>query len=277
MAGDQNDHSEGCCSRLMKCLVKMIFLIDVVAGITVLAYAGYVMSKAPIVAADILISFGSILVLSSILGIWGFAMTACNSNRCALVLSAILALFLGLFEISFAVFMVARVDLFINYLLENKDALRLSEGGIQSIQLHTPLIAIGLIVIGIVEMMRFCMMTNVRKRLIEFDTLHSTDEALSTSLIPKDTRIIPEESAIDTHSLESERDREERWSKMLGEVDDGTIGSKDSPSITSQDDFAPVDEPLYTDSHWWAKSNKDTVNDMSWVTTAKQKQTKPMV
>merc|ERR1711956_210707 len=97
------------------------------------------------------------------------------------------------------------------------------------------------------------------------------DRDLTEQLLPEsitDGNIIPEDQPVENSAFESESEREKRWTQMLEDGDAMTVGTKDSQSITSQDDFAPVDEPLYTDPHWWAKSSKDTENDMSWVTSA---------
>lgn len=277
MVENADDKTKGCCFCIKKICVNLILFLDFFGGIALLIYAGYVEQQGLMQAAAILLAFGLLAFLSVMFGIGGLCTKMCS--RCGLVLSASMAMVLGPLEIASGILIVAYNDDFIQYLRDNKDALRLSDGGIQSIKDHSQIIMIGLCVLGFLEISRFFMTTSLRKSLLDSDTLHSHDPSdlssplLSASADRSRAITIPENEPADMGDEEMEK----RWNRMLNDVDASTVHTKDSRSITSADDFAPVDEPLYTDPHWWAKSGKDTENDMSWVVSPVDKAKKSKV
>lgn len=253
-------------------MISILFL-DLILGIAASVYGGLV-SGAVIEAATVL-AYGWVLILSSVVGLSAFASTCCE--RCGFCLSAFFALIIMVAEVGFGVAMMADTDGFIQFLRDNEDALYLTDETIDFVEDNIMLFCIIFWVLAFLEFCRYCTMCSLSKQsAMSEDMENDLQEPLMQKPTERGIQKIPESGEF-TSDAQTQQDREKHWSDMLNNPDDSSVAKSAASHTThtSEEDFAPVDEPLYTDSNWWATSEKDTENDMSWVTTPSDKLNKP--
>lgn len=266
--GDDDQPRPGTGSCIKSIIVWLVNLLDFILGIALVGYGSLVISNGLPAVGVPLLSFGLLLFLSSTLAVIGYGST--KWNRSGMTQSALMGMIIGPLEITIGVGIEVFKDKVFQYMRDHQVQLSMTDKVVDDLESISWFLMTAFCVLGLLEVCRFFMMNTMRTILIHNDQ-QIVDGGLNERLLSRgisNSNIIPEDQPVENSSFESESEREKRWTQMLEDGDAMTVGTKDSQSITSQDDFAPVDEPLYTDPHWWAKSSKDTENDMSWVTSA---------
>jgi hypothetical protein len=152
---DAKDANIGCCYKFGQFLVKTIHLIDAAIGVTFVVYGSLIMTQfenPAMEAAIVSLTFGSIMVFTSIMGLIGFSTKLCN--RCGLLLSAYTAPFIVCFYMFVIIALLASPDVYFDYLTDHMSVLYLSANQIQTLRNLLPLFYIIFASLAAVEIMR---------------------------------------------------------------------------------------------------------------------------
>ncbi len=155
MEQDAKDIKIGYCTRFGQIIVKTIHLIDATIGLVFLVYGSLIMSQFDNPAMDAAITsltFGSIMICSSIFGVIGFTTRLCK--RCGLLLSAYTALLIVGFYAFVMIAVLAMPDVIFDYLTEHMSELYLNTAQIQTLRNLLPLFYIIMASLSVVEVMR---------------------------------------------------------------------------------------------------------------------------
>lgn len=140
MEQDAKDIKIGYCTKFGTLLVKTIHLVDAAIGLVFLVYGSLIMIQFDNPATDAAITsltFGSILMCSSILGVIGFTTKLCN--RCGLLLSAYTAPLIVFFYAFVMITVLAMPDVIFDYMTEHMSVLYLNAAQIQTLRNLLPL------------------------------------------------------------------------------------------------------------------------------------------
>lgn len=151
---DAKDANLGCCHEFGRILVKIIHLIDGAIGLTFVIYGAMIHGfEDPAMEAVITcLTFGSVMLFTSIMGAVGFYFTVCN--RCGLVLSAYSAPLIAFAYLVVIISLMASPEKFFDYLTEHKDVLYLDDAEILTLQNILPVFYIILASLAGVEIFR---------------------------------------------------------------------------------------------------------------------------
>lgn len=152
---DAKDIKINCCYKFGQFLVKTIHLIDAAIGVTFVVYGSLIMTQfnnPAMEAAIFSLSFGSIMVFTSTMGLIGFSTKLCK--RCGLLLSAYTAPFIVCFYMFIIIALLASPDVYFNYLKENMSVMYLSASQIQTLRNLLPLFYIIIASLAVIEIMR---------------------------------------------------------------------------------------------------------------------------
>lgn len=155
MEQDAKDIKIGHFTRLGQLVVKTIHLIDAAVGLFFLVYGSLIMTQfdnPAIDAANTSLTFGSIMMFSSILGVIGFTTKMCK--RCGLLLSAYTALLIVGFYAFVIISLLAMPDVIFDYLMEHQSVLYLNAAQIQTLRDILPLLYIIMATLSAIEVMR---------------------------------------------------------------------------------------------------------------------------
>lgn len=155
MEQDAKDIKIGHFTRLGQLVVKTIHLIDAAVGLFFLVYGSLIMTQfdnPAIDAANTSLTFGSIMMFSSILGVIGFTTKLCK--RCGLLMSAYTALLIVGFYAFVMISLLAMPDVIFDYLIEHQSVLYLNAAQIQTLRDILPLLYIIMATLSVIEVMR---------------------------------------------------------------------------------------------------------------------------
>ena len=137
------------------------------------------------------LSFGCIVLLSSLMGIFGFSFKTCK--RCGLVFSSWAAIPIAFCYTFVIVALLGSPDPYFNYLTEHKDVLYLTDTEINAIKKCLPVFYIVLASLAATEICRFWILREIRNRLVRYDSANkriasssSNRSQLTESLIGDD-------------------------------------------------------------------------------------------
>jgi len=167
---DAKDAKLGCCHKFAQLLVKIIHVIDALIGLTFLVYGGLIFAEFSDPAMEAVITsltFGSVMVFTSIMGAFGFISPKCS--RCGLTLSAWTAPFIAFFYLFVMIAILGDPDTYFNYLTEHQDVMYLNDAEILTMKNLTPLFCIILGSLAAVELCRFFVLRGVRRTLVRYD------------------------------------------------------------------------------------------------------------
>lgn len=167
---DARDAKLGCCTRFTQILVKIIHFVDAAIGLTFIIYGGlmYESFDDPAMEAIIVsLTYGSILLFTSLMGVIGFSFQACN--RCGLALSAWTAPFIGFFYLFVIIALAGDTETYFNYLNDHKDVMYLDDAEIAMLKNLLPFFYIVLAAFTLIEICRFFVLRKLRARLIQYD------------------------------------------------------------------------------------------------------------
>lgn len=191
---DETDARLGCCTKFTQFIVKIVHLIDALIGITFIVYGSliYLHFEEPAMEAVITsLSFGCIVLLSSLMGIFGFSFKTCK--RCGLVFSSWAAIPIAFCYTFVIVALLGSPDTYFNYLTEHKDVLYLTDTEINAIKKCLPVFYIVLASLAATEICRFWILREIRNRLVRYDSANkriasssSNRSQLTESLIGDD-------------------------------------------------------------------------------------------
>ncbi len=155
MEDDAKDVDFGNCTRCGQLLIKTIHLTDATIGLLFVVYGSLIMtqfdSPAIMVGTTSLI-FGSVMVMSSFMGVIGFTTKRCN--RRGLLVSAYTAPFIVWFYTFVITSTIVAHDVHLEYLTEHMSVLYLNAARIQTIEHLLPLFYVVLASLAVVEGLR---------------------------------------------------------------------------------------------------------------------------
>jgi len=166
---DKRDAQLGCCHRFTQFLVKLIHVIDAIIGLACIIYGVFIFGfTEPAMAAVItFLTFGSLMLATSIVGTIGFCTSICR--RWGLALSAWSAACIAFFYMFVIIALLADPDTCFNYLTENQSVLYLNDASIASIRMWLPAIYIACASLAVVETCRFFVLRKLRNTLLRYD------------------------------------------------------------------------------------------------------------
>ena len=152
---DARDAKLGCCYRFAEFLVKFIHLVDAIIGLIFIIYGGLIyegFDEPAMEAVTACLVFGTTMLLTSLMGAFGFVFQACS--RCSLVLSAFISILIALLYIITVIALLSDSESFFNYLEEHKDVMYLNEAEIETLKQLLPLFYVILLTLAAVELTR---------------------------------------------------------------------------------------------------------------------------
>jgi len=167
---DAQDAKLGCCHKFAQLIVKIVHGLDLLIGLTFLVYGGLIFASFSDPAMEAVITsltFGSVMVFTSILGGIGFISSKCK--RCGLTLSAWTAPFIAFFYLFVIIAIIGDPDTYFNYLTEHQDVMYLNDAEILTMKNLAPLFCIILGSLAAVELCRFFVLRGVRRTLVRYD------------------------------------------------------------------------------------------------------------
>ncbi|KAL7451038.1 hypothetical protein ACHAWC_002884, partial [Mediolabrus comicus] len=167
---DKRDSKLGCCHHFVRFLVKFIHFIDALIGLAALGYGFFILfgfSEPAMAAVITCLTFGSLMLFTSIMGAIGFFTSVCR--RCGLTLSAWSAPFIAFFYILIIVALLGSPDVYFDYLTKNQSVLYLTDEIIQSMKRLMPVLYIVCACLAVVETCRFCVLRKLRRDLLRYD------------------------------------------------------------------------------------------------------------
>ena len=167
---DAKDAKLGCCQIFAQLLAKIIHVLDALIGLTFLVYGGMIFANFSDPAMEAVITsltFGSVMVFTSIMGAIGFVSSKCS--RCGLGLSAWTAPFIAFFYLFVIVAVLGDPETYFNYLTDHQDVMYLNDAEILTMKNLTPLFCIILGSLAAVELCRFFVLRGVRRTLVRYD------------------------------------------------------------------------------------------------------------
>jgi len=166
---DRRDAQLGCCHRFTQFLVKLIHVIDALIGLACVIYGVFIFRfTQPAMAAVItFLTFGSLMLSTSIVGTIGFCTSICR--RFGLALSAVSAAFIAFFYMFVIIALLADPDTCFNYLTANQSVLYLNDASIAMIRMWLPAIYIACACLAVVETCRFFVLRKLRNTLLRHD------------------------------------------------------------------------------------------------------------
>mmetsp|Transcript_26322 Transcript_26322/g.54953 ORF Transcript_26322/g.54953 Transcript_26322/m.54953 type:complete len:304 (+) Transcript_26322:157-1068(+) len=171
---DARDAKLGCCTRFAQILVKIIHFVDAAIGLTFLIYGGLMYERFDDPAMEAIIgslTYGSILLFTSLMGFVGFSFKACK--RCGLAMSAWTAPFIGFFYLFVIIALAGDTDTYFNYLNDHKEEMYLDDEEIAMLRNLLPFFYIVMAVFTLIEICRFFVLRQLRERLIQYDAANS--------------------------------------------------------------------------------------------------------
>jgi len=166
---DKRDAQLGCCHRFTLFLVKLIHVIDAIIGLACVIYGVFIFRfTQPAMAAVItFLTFGSLMLSTSIVGTIGFCTSICR--RWGLALSAGSAACIAFFYMFVIIALLADPDTCFNYLTANHSVLYLNDASIAMIRMWLPAIYIACACLAVVETCRFFVLRKLRNTLLRYD------------------------------------------------------------------------------------------------------------
>lgn len=152
---DAKDVKIGCCYKLGQLLVKTIHLIDGAIGLTFIVYGSLIMTQfddPAMEAAITSLTFGCIMLFSSLMGVIGFSTKVCK--RCGLLVSAYTAPLIVLFYFFVIISVLASPDTIFQYLIDHMSVIYMNAAQIQTLKNLLPLFYIIIASLALVEVMR---------------------------------------------------------------------------------------------------------------------------
>lgn len=180
---NNNTSNQNCCSKLIEYTIKSLFVIDICIGIILIIYGSLILTqfdKESVAMAAVIFSllFGSIHFTTSVFGCISLFWKGCKRN--GLVLVGYVGPYVALVYFTIVIALLADTSGFLQYLDDHKEVMYLGDNVVENTKRLMPLIYVVLIVLGILEASRFCVLIKLQKRLVENDA--------NGSLIPRSTR-----------------------------------------------------------------------------------------
>lgn len=201
---DARDVKLGCFYHFTKFLAGAMHFVDFVLGILSLTYGVviYLSFENPATAVAIAcITYGAVLVFTSCMGGIGFSYKCCK--RCGLLWSIYAAPLIITYYFFLIIYFLADGEAIFSYLEENKDVMYLDDVKLAELRSMMPVVYSVLAGLTVAEMVRFCIVRDVRERLVRFDSAsarisasqtESTRSNLTEPLIGGNSEIVSEEA-----------------------------------------------------------------------------------
>jgi len=192
----------GCCRTfcriIFSSLLFILNLVDCVSGILLLSYGYYVYETFEEQSDDMKIQWtfvasfvlGSLLTLSSLFSFFGISTDSC---RCGLVLSAWLTIPVAVIEFVFSIVFASCKSQVYKYIAEEKEALHLSEDGIQFFKMWYRMIVWAMFCLFSLQLLRFQLSKSLREniqmdihdyhRLVDREDAEERTKMLETKLL----------------------------------------------------------------------------------------------
>lgn len=143
------------CTQSGRSLIKSIHLIDAMFGIVCIVYGSLILAQFDDPAISVAVTsltFGSVMLLSSIMGVIGFTTNRCN--RRLLLASSYTAPFIVWFYIFVITSTLVAQELYLDYLTEHMSVLYLTEARIEIMISLLPLLYVILVSLAVFEVFR---------------------------------------------------------------------------------------------------------------------------
>ncbi|KAL3791892.1 hypothetical protein HJC23_010752 [Cyclotella cryptica] len=168
---DARDSKLGCCYHFSKFLAGAMHFVDFVLGILSLTYGAVIylgFENPATVVAVACMTYGSVLVLTSCMGVFGFSYKCCK--RCGLLWSIYVAPLIITYYFFLIIYFLADGEAFFSYLEEYKEVMYLDDARLAEFTSMMPVVYSVLAGLAVAEMVRFCIVRDVRERLLRFDS-----------------------------------------------------------------------------------------------------------
>jgi len=181
------DATLGCCHRFRSLLVKLVHVLDALAGLTFSIYGALIATQfeEPATGAVVTtLTYGSAMLFASIMGAVSFYSP--RYKRLGLLISAYSAPIIAFFYIVVLIAELSSSASIFDYLTEHMDVLYLNEAEIGTLKHILPLFFVVLVSLTAIEICRFLLLSQVRERLVRFDaTNHSSKSSKKKKPVKK--------------------------------------------------------------------------------------------
>lgn len=165
------DAKLGCCHKFGTLLVKLVHVLDALIGLTFIIYGSLILTQfeePAMEAAITTLTYGSIMLFASIMGVVGFYSSRCK--RAGLLISAYSSPIIVLCNIFAMIFELSSSSSIFDYLTEHMDVLYLDEAEIATLKKILPFFFVVLASLTAIEICRFLLLSQLRERLVRFDS-----------------------------------------------------------------------------------------------------------
>jgi hypothetical protein len=152
---DAKDVKLGCCYHFTKFLAGAMHFIDFVLGLLSLIYGTLIYVKFKDPATEMAIAcmtYGSVLVFTSCMGVFGFTYKCCN--RCGLLGSIYVAPLITTYYFFLLIYFLSDNEALFSYLDEHKDVMYLTDERIAELKSLMPVVYSCLAGLAVAEMFR---------------------------------------------------------------------------------------------------------------------------
>lgn len=160
----------GCCSKAGLYTIYCLHAIDVSIGLALVIYGSLLFTQfvTPAVAAALFcVILGTIHLATSLAGIFSFIVEGCS--RCGLIISAYISPYFVIVYLTIVIALIVDTSGLLQYLDDNKDQMFLGENAAQNFKRMLPLLYTVLIVLSVLESLRFMVLFQIRQRLLRRD------------------------------------------------------------------------------------------------------------
>ncbi|KAL9179072.1 hypothetical protein ACHAXT_000114 [Thalassiosira profunda] len=164
--GIDREGAGGCCANWMEGTIKALHVVDASAGIAMIVYGALILQfDEPALAAVLFcLILGCVHLATSLLGMWSYFMRGCG--RFGLAVSAWIGPYVAFFYLTMVISLAVDSSGFLQYLDDHKEVMYLGPNAAANCRRLLPLFYTILIVLGLLESSRFCVLVRMRDRLL---------------------------------------------------------------------------------------------------------------